>query len=215
MKKRLMFLGAVLGATVIFSGCGQKVADKAADAEDQAIEQKADAPDQDNDSQSEETSLKDLMAQGKNMECTWTTKDEKGNDVSGTLDISGQKFKMTMMMSNPDKTGTSNSYTLSDGTWTYVWSDMMKGAGMKIKTLDAEKAGKDIQASNPGGAQGNIPASGGPQANWQKDYEYDCDPWEATDSVFAIPSDIDFTDASNIMKGLKDMPDAPNMPIPN
>lgn len=215
MKKRLVFLGAVLGAMVILSGCGQKAADKALDAQDKEIEQKADASDPNNDVQSEETSLKDLMAQGKNMECTWSTKDEKGNEVTGMVDISGQKFKMTMAMNDPQKGGVSNSYTLSDGTWIYIWGDMMKGNGIKLKASDSEQMGKDAQANLPKGDQGNAPTDRGPQTDWQKNYEYDCNPWEATDSVFTVPSDVTFADASNMMKGIKNMPEVPSMPIPN
>ncbi|NTU66796.1 MAG: hypothetical protein HGB08_02615 [Candidatus Moranbacteria bacterium] len=216
MTKKLALLGAVMGVAVFLSGCGQKAAvnkeDQAADAKDKAVEQKADAADQNSDQPSESLSLKDLMSEGKSLECAWSTKDEKGNSISGTVDVSGSKFKMIVQAPDQAGTGTANFYTLNDGTWIYSWGDMAKGAGVKMKAADAEQAGKDVQPDGSAGMQGNAPAAGGPQADWQKNYEYDCDPWEATDSAFAVPTDVKFMDAASFMKGIGDAKNIPNMP---
>ena len=203
MKNKLVLFGLIMGAAFLLSGCGQKANDTA--KTDKAIEEKTAAEDSANSPASENnTSLKDLMAMGKSMECTWTTTDDKGKSSTGTVDISGSKFKMTLAMDKPDGTGKSNFYTLNDGTWVYSWGDAMKGTGMKISLADAQKMGQEAQNNPPAGSPAGIPS--GSQNDWQKNYNYDCNPWEVSETAFTPPTDVNFVDTANIAKGFGKIP---------
>jgi len=135
-------------------------------------------------------SLKDLMALGTAQKCTWQVTDT-GQEMTGTMLISGQKFKQTIVVPVPSGQTTTTTYAISDGTSLYSWSDASKGVGMKINLADAQK-----NAPTPGQKTDT-------SVDWSKQYNYNCSPATVSDADFAPPSDIKFTDLSEIQKSLQ------------
>ncbi|MCX6726809.1 MAG: hypothetical protein NTY75_03245 [Candidatus Shapirobacteria bacterium] len=134
-------------------------------------------------------SLKDLMALGTAQKCTWQVTDT-GQEITGTMLISGQKFKQTIVIPVPSGQ-TTTTYAISDGTNLYSWSDVSKGVGMKINLADAQK-----NAPTPGQKTDT-------SVDWSKQYNYNCSPAVVSDADFALPSDVKFTDLSEIQNSLQ------------
>ena len=130
-------------------------------------------------------SLKDLIASGTAQKCIWTTT-EDNKTISGTMLISGQKFKQTII------TGEINTFNITDGTNFYSWSDGSK-TGLKMNIAETQK---------------NLPTSAETQSSsidWNKQYNYDCSPTTVTDADFIPPQDITFTDFSETLKKFQDI----------
>jgi outer membrane lipoprotein-sorting protein len=210
-----MLAGAVLGAVLFLSGCGQKnTAQNTPPANQAASDQAASnapAADQASNSPADNSaivsgpqSLHDLIGMGKDMECTWKTTDDKGKETDGKMNISGPKFKMDMAMDNPNGSGKIDYYTLSDGTWVYTWGMMPNNTGTKMKFEDVQKVNQGVADSGSQSVAANKWKSG--EADWQKKYDYQCAPWTASDSDLTPPSDINFMDMTQLintsLKGL-------------
>ncbi len=121
-------------------------------------------------------SLVDLARRGGDWQCTVDTT-TAGTISSGVVRVSGQKMSAEFT-SAVQGYGTVKSYIVSDGSYTYSWSSMMK-QGIKVPVLSQGSGG--TQTSGQG-----LDAS--------QSYSYDCQPWTADASVFAVPSDIVFSD---------------------
>jgi len=141
------------------------------------------------------TTLKDLLAGGKEEKCTWTA-DENGRSSSGTLYISGKKFKQNITIVDPKTQATSQMYSLSDGETMYTWGSAMGGRGVKTSFTD-------LQSMISGTPTGTSTQSGGPDLS--KQYNYQCEPWTASDTDFTPPSNVTFTDMSAQLQQMKDL----------
>jgi len=129
--------------------------------------------------------LKSLF--GKNQNCTITYPDNGG---SGTIYVSGNKFRgdFTTNITGEKEV---KSQVVSDGVYTYIWSsDSTTGIKMKI----------DITS----------PAASAQTGNFDLDQEVNlkCSPWGVDASKFAIPTNIQFTDMSNLIPKTSALPSA-------
>lgn len=136
-------------------------------------------------------SLKDLLALGTAQKCTWTVTDDN-QTLTGTMLINGKKFKQVTTIQT-DK-GPFTTTAVSDGEYYYSWSDASNGVGMKMSLSEAENATPSPDET---------PASG--SVNWDNQYNYDCSPATVSDSDFTLPTDVKFTDFSDIQNSMKNM----------
>ena len=151
-------------------------------------------------------SLKDLVAQGRSVQCSFSFNDDKAKTSStGTLFASGKKFSQTsqVIMNNGKTPVTQRMNVISDGSFVYTWNPEVKSSGMKI-SMDTGSA------PTPGTAK-EAPA------NLDQKMDMKCTPWTADETKFNVPTDVKFTDLSSMMKGvqnnLKNLPtNIPNMP---
>ena len=133
-------------------------------------------------------SLKDLIASGTAQKCIWNV-DENGQKMSGTMLISGKKFKQNITITG--EKGDLNTTVISDGVDFYSWSDNSKGVGIKMNLAEAQK-----NAPTPGQKSESA-------VSWDKQYNYDCSPTTVADADFALPTDVTFTDLSATLKQLQ------------
>ena len=134
------------------------------------------------------TSLKTLLAGGKDQKCTWTAGDSSN---SGTLYISGNKFKQEITTTDPETKTENQMFSLSDGVSVYTWGTAMGTTGFKTTIADMQS-----------GITGT-PAQGKVDINTQ--YQYQCQPWTANETDLAVPTNITFTDMANQLQQIKNL----------
>lgn len=209
MKKE-MLLASVMISAVMLAGCGKQNAGNQpvgnagnGDAQKETAKEGG----SDNGTFSGNTSLKDLLGMGKDMECSWSSKDSKGEAVSGKVSISGSKFRTVMSGSDP-KTGQSTNFnSLSDGEWVYTWTDANKNEGIKMKLSSIEEPSAKEKGDVSSDVAGPGNGASGEESAMNDDYDYDCKPWTPSGTDFSVPSDVKFADLSEMMKGFQaDMP---------
>ena len=145
-------------------------------------------------------SVRDLLGMGKNVKCTFSTSetDEDGvkTDTSGTVYISGKNMAEDVKVVSSDKeVGTVNMKMISDGTTIYSWNPELKTQGMKFKMMDETAA----ETSEPTKAQSQ-------NANIDEKIDMKCSDWNVDNSVFSVPTDVKFSDLTEMMKNIPTMP---------
>ncbi len=150
------------------------------------------------------STLKTLLGMGKNLTCTYNNVDEETKfEIKGTTYISGNKFAQEMETTDPkDKTKKVLTNMISDGEFVYTWSSDKKTSGMKIKMEKPETAPDgDVKTDVAGTDQ-----------SMNKEYDMNCNQWNIDESKFKVPTDVKFTDLSEIMKNIPTMPALPQIP---
>lgn len=143
------------------------------------------------------TSLKDLLAGGKAEKCTWVAEDN-GNKSSGTLYISGKKFKQEVNITDSETQTVSQFYSLSDGAFLYTWGSAMGTQGFKISLEEMETVAQSASVTD-------VPSQTQTTVDLNKQYQYQCQPWTANETDFSLPTGVAFTDMSEQMKQLEDL----------
>ncbi len=124
----------------------------------------------------------ELLKQGGSYECT-VNQYVQNIESKGTVFINKDQirgdFKTQTQGINVD-----SSFVVKDG-YTYTWSSMLGGRGMKIKNQVPE-----------GGMSGNTGASASGQYGFNAEQigDYDCKAWTVDESKFTPPSSVTFTE---------------------
>lgn len=186
-------LSLCLISAVLLSACTAKVP---TGTQEQAVDNKA--PETQSE-QSLSTSMRDLLAMGKSQQCTVSSSsvDDKNvkTDTTGTLYISGKKIAQEVVVTSTDKDFPRVSMRMiSDGTYMYTWNTETKSQGMKIKITEPEE-GKPVNDKKSNGA-----------VSMDDKLDVKCSNWIADNSKFDIPSDVKFTDLSELMKNIPTVP---------
>jgi hypothetical protein len=129
----------------------------------------------------EARSIKDLVADGEPVRCTFSRSDDN-SETNGVTYVANGKVKgefEVMMKTGPTANQRITSNMIIDGDTMYMWSSSMP-QGMKMK-VDAQ-ATADAEA----GQQSAI--------NYDEQLDYDCDSWDSNSSVFELPSGVTFLD---------------------
>jgi hypothetical protein len=139
--------------------------------------------------------LTDLMLKGQSLKCTYSMKVNE-NSIKGTIYTSNKKFRTEFKIPYLDKKN-STAYTLSDGKNLYMWNSAVKtGTKMNIKKMETLGKGE----TNNQEAQKTA-------IEMQKKYKYNCSAWKAPMNFFKVPKNINFTDMTEMMEGLKGLGD--------
>lgn len=125
------------------------------------------------------SSIKSLLSGGKNVICTVKYPDGE-ETAEGKIYVSGQKMRGDFNMTVSGKA--MESHMISDGSYVYSWSSE-SGQGVKMKIDQTE-----VKAS---------PTS--ESVDIDKEVDMDCSSWGVDNSKFSIPSNIQFTDLSEMM----------------
>lgn len=121
-------------------------------------------------------SISDLMGKGENVKCTYeVTTTETGTSLT-TMYLAGKKVRM-------DANG---SQMLSDGSYTYIWSD---------KELTGIKMPIDSTSDSANNWQGQAQ-----YADPEQKMDYKCEGWKVDESKFTVPANVQFTDFSQMTK---------------
>ena len=131
---------------------------------------------------------------GKTLKCAATTTSDKFTTTDTTY-VSGDKMRSDTTSQSGDAAQINSHAIIADG-WMYMWNE---GANTGIKLdINAMK-----QNNTPPGSENTN--QGSPPANNQFDNktDFDCSPWTADESIFAIPQNVTFADQSAAMNSLK------------
>lgn len=144
-----------------------------------------------------------LLEKGTGIKCTV-------EDAQGKYDVTAQGEKVRIDgMDFPDPknpTASQKGSMINDGTWAYIWNGK---EGMKFNLKDMDQ--NPSSAANPDEKSTDWKA-------WAKSMEtsgakYDCTPTVATGGDFTPPTDVKFQDLGELLKGLQQVQNNPNVPI--
>ena len=131
-------------------------------------------------------SLKSLFGAGKNVTCTVNNVDNNG---SGTVYVAGNKIRGDFTSKVDDKT--IESHFIQDTEFSYLWSsEMEQGIKMKADLGAEETAMSDNKNSQTSGTEA---------VDLNKEVDYKCSNWSVDNSKFVPPSNIKFSDMSDLM----------------
>ena len=123
-------------------------------------------------------SIESLIKAGKDVRCDITYLDDSGNGVVYTADgkVRGD------FNTKADEGTQTESHMIQDGEFGYIWSGN-QGTKIKVDTTEAS------------------PTTGNQQQDTDLNKEVDlkCSAWSKDDSKFVPPSDVTFTDLSNVV----------------
>lgn len=143
-------------------------------------------------------SLKDFLGMGDTLKCTYSSTDENAT-TEGITYVANGKVRSDST-TTPTKTGTAmSSYSIIDGEYMYSWGSEMP-EGMKMKLDAMTEMGNMTKPET--GADAQPPKE---VVAYDEALDYDCEAWSVDASLFVPPSNITFTDYSEMMKGMGDM----------
>lgn len=130
------------------------------------------------ETQAESKSLKDLFTSGVSQTCTFSV----GSESTGNVYVANGKMRGDFTVNAADKVIT--SHMISDGKTSYVWMDGEK-TGFKMAF--------DVSNASP------VPeASASTTVDLNKKFDYNCTPSVSDASKFSLPTDVTFTDMSEL-----------------
>lgn len=184
MKKTLS-LCLVLLSSLFLSACGVKKNNSFTTTPSESQEESANSS----------FSLRDLIAKNIPQKCTWTSNQE-GSESTGTMVISGNKFKQEVTVKEDNTDLVINS--ISDGTYIYTWQEkagkVSSDMAIKMKLDSFEDPGTNTNSDNPTSV-GTI--------DMDQEYQYNCSPVIVSDSDFQPPKDVEFADYSQFMQDIQ------------
>ncbi len=144
-----------------------------------------------NDTESFIGSFTDLLKLGRNITCTFDTRDDSGNETKGTVYISGEKMRGTFQLSQVDGTQM-DADVLQDGEYNYFWSPQQpQGTKLKIAELENDEV--------------DTPDKKSPADFSDDEFDYSCQPWVVNSSIFTPPSTVQFVDITSNVQQIDDV----------
>jgi hypothetical protein len=191
MSNKTLF-SLVIFSAVLLSACNAKP----------SIQENQAGDGNNTETEQSQSSLRDLIALGKNQKCIVTTSNvnEEGikTDTASTIYIYGKKMAQEVAVTTTEKnTPNVNMRMISDGEYMYSWNLENKSQGMKIKITEPSDGG----VQNTNGQTGSV--------NLDNKVDMKCSTWFVDNSKFTIPSDVSFTDLSELMKNIPTVPAIP------
>lgn len=138
-----------------------------------------------NQAVSEKTSLKNLLAGNRNVTCTTSYPIDEKSSSNGTIFVSGKKMRgdFNVMMNGKNTL----SYMIQDGTYVYIWTaDSAQGTKMKVEAVE-KATGESTQKTDQ-------------NFDVNKEVDVKCSNWSVDESKFTPPSNVTFTDLSQILQ---------------
>lgn len=130
------------------------------------------------------STLRDLMGLGTSQTCTFTDPQSKS---TGTIYVGGGKARADVdivLESQPEYI----SHMVNDSEAVYVWQEGQT-TGFKTTLADIGEISENSE----------VPAED-KTVNVDNQIEYECHGWSVDQSKFELPSDVEFTDMSTMMK---------------
>lgn len=118
----------------------------------------------------ENTSLKELMTRGQDIQCSW---EDTTDQSSGTIYVSKDKARGDFSVMDENQTKIGHMILVSNTS--HIW-------------MDGDSRGFKVSLQN--NTEADTSSSQGVDPN--KDYNYSCSSWEADNSLFELPADVNF-----------------------
>jgi len=139
-------------------------------------------------SQTSQKSLYDLLAAGLPQKCTFESTDDFGSS-EGTSYVSGGKVRADFAVTAGGKVTV--SHMISDGKTSYIWTEGETN-GFMMSVEESEATGTSAPTTGQTGTESN--------ADLSQKADYNCSTWIPDNSLFTPPSDVKFTDFSQILQ---------------
>jgi hypothetical protein len=142
-------------------------------------------------------SFAQLLGMGQSLECTYEYNDG-GNVSSGTMYMTngGESIRGDFNFTQSGA-GAMQMHMIRDGGYNYMWGSQLP-QGMKMMVTDETK-GQLFTGSDD------------PAATAINNTQYSCVPWREDASKFAVPTNVQFTDMTEMMESVKKMMGAPKI----
>lgn len=118
----------------------------------------------------ENTSLKELMTRGQDIQCSW---EDTTDQSSGTIYVSKDKARGDFSVMDENQTKIGHMILVSNTS--HIW-------------MDGDSRGFKVSLQN--NTEADTSSSQGVDPN--KDYNYSCSSWDADNSLFELPADVNF-----------------------
>jgi len=181
MKKTLS-LSLIIASSLFLSACGVKTNDSS-----------------DKSDSKTSFSLRELIAQNIPQKCIYSGTNQEGSFESEII-VSGDKFNQTVKSTNGDGEEVT-MHTISDGEYYYTWG-VTQGQAFATKmkaNFDSEaEDSQDYQAEEESFDQES-------SLDLDNDFQGTCSPTIVSDADFQPPTDVNFTDYSQMMEQWQDM----------
>lgn len=128
------------------------------------------------------TSLVDILAMGKNQQCTFSANNTDSATTGVIYLSSSSKIRTNLETSSNNKKSTINMIRVGDDN--YIWGDALP-TGLKLK-LSLSDLSSNTQANQ--------------YINPTEKADYKCIPWTVDESVFTPPANVQFSDFGNLIK---------------
>ena len=182
MKKSIYTVSLLVLVSFALTGCGAKTSTTSGTQTNESTQE-----------QSVKGSFLDIIKLGKSVKCTYSSSNDSGV-TSGETYVSGTKSRTDFILTLKDGT-TNDSHSITDGEWIYIWTSTGE-QGSKMKIADMQKSA--ASSSAPGST---------PTTTENKDLtqpmDYKCSPWLPDNSKFTPPSNITFTDLTEMLNQLQ------------
>lgn len=139
-------------------------------------------------------SLKDLLARGKNITCTFTYASSEEGNYSGVVYVAGNDMRGDFEIEIEGESFGTHIIN-SEGTG-YTWGDSPFGSMAMMFEINEEDG--DFFSSDTSDSDGEV--------NYDQDVDYKCSSWRVDRSKFQPPSDITFQDFSAQLDALPSAP---------
>jgi hypothetical protein len=128
------------------------------------------------------TTLAGLLALGQNLRCSFNVNGTNGGTTQGTFYVSNGNVRGDFVMKTAD--GKENQMSMIRiGDENYIWGSALP-RGIKMK-LSLDQLSKNAQASQFSSVNQKV--------------DYNCAPWSVDSSLFALPTNVTFTDITSMM----------------
>jgi predicted small lipoprotein YifL len=190
-QKKILFSMLAVAAVLSFSACGKKTANEPSGTP-ASKETPADNSAADTEASGKMTykSIMELMEAGKPLTCAWQDKTD-GGDMTGSIFVDGKRFRSDIVMAGKNDEGQDalevEMHNISDGQFVYIWNSM---PGSKAMKMDLEKLKKTDTAATEEEKS---------SVDLEQELDLNCDSWSVDETVFNLPSDIEFTDQTDMI----------------
>ncbi|HCJ52260.1 MAG: hypothetical protein A2898_03280 [Candidatus Kerfeldbacteria bacterium RIFCSPLOWO2_01_FULL_48_11] len=137
-------------------------------------------------------SIADIMESGDSMKCTYTF-DDPSAPQDWTMYVDGENVRGDYSVQAVNAASW-EGHMISDGAYSYQWGQNSgQTYGIKVK-LDTVNSNANVTTGNTN--------SGAADLDYDQNMNMNCDSWNPDDSMFVPPSDVTFTDYSDLTNQL-------------
>ncbi len=133
-------------------------------------------------------SLRSLLTSGVAQSCSFSSTNDNSTS-EGTVYTTGGKVRGDFTVTVSDKT--TKSHMIVDGQTSYIWMDGQKTG---FKSSFSATPGAEASPSGSASANGNF--------NVDANLNYNCKPWVVDNSMFSLPTGIDFMSTETLQQNL-------------
>jgi hypothetical protein len=148
-------------------------------------------------------SIRDLFGMGRNIRCEYTYNEiETGMRGSGVSYIAGQRLRVDSDLVQDGQTF--ESHVINDGENLWTWTQTNEGMFAFVTNVDETDTNFETYDSDTPSVEGNA-------NTLEDDVEYSCRPWNVDASIFVPPSDIEFSNPTQMMNdAMQNLPSGTN-----